>query len=203
MSDDEKFREPALAINRVYTRKGDTGLTRLVGGQKVDKDDARIEAYGTVDELNCFVGAAVVAAVDDREDFALLLETLERVQHELFNLGSILATLPDDVGPNMPRVTARDVEALEQSIDHFNANLPPLRSFVLPGGTPLSVALHQCRTICRRAERRVITLNHLGPVDEQAIAYLNRLSDAFFVWSRYALFAKRRPEVLWDPNKAR
>lgn len=200
MSEDEEFLDPQLAINRVYTRKGDAGDTRLVGGQKVRKDATRIEAYGTVDELNAFVGAAVVAAEEDAETFESLLAILARVQHELFNLGSILATLPEDVGPKMPRIRQKDVDALEASIDQFNENLPGLRSFVLPGGSPLCVALHQCRTISRRAERRVITLAATDDVDPLCIAYLNRLSDAFFVWSRHALVAAGRDEVLWDPN---
>ncbi len=198
---DEKFRDPELAINRVYTRKGDGGQTRLVGGQRVSKDAARIEAYGTVDELNAFVGAATVEASRDDATFGGLLKTLRRVQHELFNLGSVLATLPEDVGPQMPRVTPKDIAALESSIDEYNEDLPPLRSFVLPGGTALCVALHQCRTICRRAERRLITLAATDEVDDDAIAYLNRLSDAFFVWSRFAAVAGGGDEVLWNPNK--
>lgn len=212
MSDDDKFKNPELAINRVYTRKGDKGSTRLVGGQKVSKDDARIEAYGTVDELNTFVGAAVVAAQtdqsagqsagqpEDRDTLSDLIETLERVQHELFNLGSILATLPEDQMPQMPRVGEKDVKALESSIDRYNEDLPPLRSFVLPGGSVCAVELHRCRTVCRRAERRVITLAALTEIDEWAVAYLNRLSDAFFVWSRWALVVTDRDEVLWQPN---
>lgn len=198
---DESFREPQLAINRVYTRKGDSGQTRLVGGQRVGKDDARIESYGTVDELNAFVGAAIVDA--RAAGLEPLADVLFRVQHELFNLGSILATLPEDVGPQMPRVTADDISFLEASIDEYNADLPALRSFVLPGGSRLGATLHQCRTICRRAERRVIALAAETEVDADAIAYLNRLSDALFVWSRHAVLAAGEEEVLWDPNKGR
>lgn len=199
---EEKFKDPELAINRVYTRKGDKGSTRLVGGQKVQKIDERIEAYGTVDELNAFVGAAIVFAErEDSDQLGDLIETLVRVQHELFNLGSILATLPEDQMPQMPRVTEKDVTGLEQSIDTYNEDLPPLRSFVLPGGSMCAVELHRCRTVCRRAERRVLTLAASNDVDPWAIAYLNRLSDAFFVWSRWALLAVEREEVLWQPNK--
>lgn len=200
MTDDPKFKEPKLAINRVYTRKGDKGKTRLVGGQRVDKSDPRIETYGTVDELNANVGAAIVAASESPDTFEVLIATLVRVQHELFNLGSILACLPEDVMPQMPRVSEADVKALEASIDAFNEDLPPLRSFVLPGGSLLSAELHRCRTVCRRAERLVIALAATSEVDEWAIAYLNRLSDAFFVWGRAALVAKGLPEVLWQPN---
>jgi cob(I)alamin adenosyltransferase len=201
MSDDSTFKDPELAINRVYTRKGDSGQTRLVGGQKVSKTDVRIEAYGTVDELNANVGAALVAAEKENPQMLDdLIETLTRVQHELFNLGSILATLPEDIGPQMPRVGEKDVEALETSIDRYNEDLPPLRSFVLPGGSTCSVELHRCRTVCRRAERRVLALAESSELDEWPVAYLNRLSDAFFVWSRYALVATERDEVLWQPN---
>ena len=212
-NDDATFRDPKLAINRVYTRKGDRGTTRLVGGQKIPKFSRRIETYGTVDELNSFVGAARQTIAErhtsddsSREAFDELSQTLLRVQHELFNLGSVLATLPEDVGPKMPRVTERDIEALEASIDRYNEGLPPLRSFVLPGGTRLNVELHQCRTICRRAERAVVALAEDEPVGEHAVAYLNRLSDAFFVWSRFAATAGAADEgdggaeVLWQPN---
>ncbi|MEZ4458621.1 MAG: cob(I)yrinic acid a,c-diamide adenosyltransferase [bacterium] len=199
---DETYRDPQLAINRVYTRKGDAGKTSLVGGQKVAKNALRIDGYGTVDELNAFVGAARQTIKEQHPDFVELGETLLRVQHELFNLGSILATLPSDVGEFMPRVTEKDVEALEQSIDAHNAGLPELRSFVLPGGNRLSVELHQCRTICRRAERLVVELDGEETVDPQALAYLNRLSDAFFVWSRWAAVHGGAEEVLWQPNKS-
>lgn len=198
------FNEPRLAINRVYTRKGDKGTTSLVGGQKVPKDNLRIETYGTLDELNAYIGAARQAIARDHaghEGFGALSETLLRVQHELFNLGSVLATLPEDVVPQMPRVTAVDVTALEQSIDQHNEALPPLRSFVLPGGTDLNVALHLARTVCRRGERLMVTLSHHEPVDDDSMAYVNRLSDALFVWSRWAAHAAGVEEVLWQPNK--
>ncbi len=204
------FNEPRLAINRVYTRKGDDGGTALVGGQRVQKDDARIEAYGTVDELNAFVGVAretlgaVLAAADADADPELvaLSTTLVRVQHELFNLGSILATLPEDVHPKQPRVTAADVAALEAEMDRCQAVLPPLRSFVLPGGGRLNADLHVARTVCRRAERRCVELGRTAAVDPLAIAYLNRLSDAFFVWSRWASHKLGEDELLWEPNQA-
>ena len=198
MTDDATFKDPELAINRVYTRKGDAGTTRLVGGQKVSKAELRIEAYGTVDELSANVGAAAVAA--RRDGFDDLTATLVRIQHELFNLGSVLACLPEDVMPQMPRVGPPDIEALESAMDLANEDLPPLRSFVLPGGSVVAVELHRCRTVCRRAERLVIALNDREQVDEHAIAYLNRLSDAFFVWSRWVLVTRDIDEVLWQPN---
>jgi cob(I)alamin adenosyltransferase len=201
---DKTFNEPRLAINRVYTRKGDKGTTSLVGGQKVSKDNLRIDTYGTLDELNACIGMARQAIAADHAGiagFEALSATLLRVQHELFNLGSVLATLPEDVVPQMPRVTQVDVDALEQSIDAHNESLPPLRSFVLPGGTALNAALHLARTVCRRGERLMVTLSHEESVDEASMAYVNRLSDALFVWSRWASHAAGVPEVLWEPNK--
>jgi cob(I)alamin adenosyltransferase len=204
------FNEPRLAINRVYTRHGDAGHTRLVGGQDVPKDDARIEAYGTVDELNSFVGVArqtLLEALDgapaaSRDRLAHLGAILGRVQHELFNLGSILATLPEDVHPKQPRVTPAEVAALEREIDACQEDLAPLRSFVLPGGCRLNADLHVARTVCRRAERHAVSLARETSVDPEAVKYLNRLSDALFVWSRWASHLLVAPEVLWEPNQA-
>ena len=204
------FDNPNVAINRVYTKKGDAGKTGLVGGQKVDKDDPRIDCYGTVDELNSFVGiaresvseAASKLEGEARDRMASLGSTLLRVQHELFNLGSILATLPEDVHPRQPRVTEVEVRALESSIDACQLLLEPLRSFVLPGGSRLNAELHVARTVCRRAERLTVALAKSTQVEPDAIRYLNRLSDAFFVWSRYASHVEGAPETLWEPNEA-
>ena len=200
---EQEFRDPSLAINKVYTRKGDAGQTRLVGGQKVKKSAPRIESYGTVDELNAFVGAARVTIAESHIDVLSEMDTtLLQVQHALFNLGSLLACLPEDVMPQMPRVTQADVDKLESSIDQWNETLEPLRSFVLPGGARINSDLHMCRTICRRAERLVVALMNDEEVDPMAVAYLNRLSDAFFVWSRAASAAVGASEVLWAPNEA-
>lgn len=203
---DGQYDDPELAINRVYTRRGDEGTTQLVGGQTVDKSDKRIEAYGTVDELNAHIGKARQIIVDDyhgKPAYRSLSDTLLRVQHELFNLGSILATKPEDVGEQMPRVTDDDVEALEESIDTFNENLPELRSFVLPGGTELNAELHVCRTVCRRAERATVKLARDETIESDAISYLNRLSDALFVWARWsAVHPENKSEVLWEPNRS-
>jgi cob(I)alamin adenosyltransferase len=127
---------------------------------------------------------------------------LKRVQHELFNLGSILCTLPEDVHPKQPRVTEADVQQLEREIDAANAELEPLRSFVLPGGTRINAELHVARTVCRRAERLCVRLAREEEVPAEAIRYLNRLSDALFVWSRWANHLLAVPEVLWQPNEA-
>jgi cob(I)alamin adenosyltransferase len=201
----ETFDEPRLAINRVYTRRGDAGDTSLVGGQRTGKDNPRIECYGAVDELNAFIGCARQTAEDLAGTFpvvAQLATQLKRVQHELFNLGSILATMPEDVHPRQPRVTAAEVERLETEMDEALVGLPPLRSFVLPGGSRLNAELHVCRTVCRRAERLAVTLSRTQQVDGDTLKYLNRLSDAFFVWSRWASRATGAPETLWEPNEA-
>lgn len=203
--DEPKFNEPRLALNRIYTKQGDLGETSLVGGQRVGKDDLRIGSYGAVDELNALVGVAAITAgemVDRDARFAVITAILRRVQHELFNLGSILATRPEDVHPRQPRVTPAETHQLEQEIDAMNEDLSPLRSFVLPGGSRLAAELHVCRTVCRRAERLVVALGRAEAVPPDAIQYLNRLSDAMFVWSRWANHAAGIAEVLWAPNEA-
>jgi len=196
-----KFDEPRLAINRVYTRQGDAGETSLAGGQRVAKDSPRIEAYGTVDELNSFVGLTRATATD-APALADLSAILLRVQHELFNLGSILATLPADVHPRQARITEAEISQLETEMDRMNAELPALRSFVLPGGSRLNAELHVCRTVCRRAERMVTALAREEQIPAEAVKYLNRLGDAFFVWSRWASHRMGVPETLWEPNRA-
>jgi cob(I)alamin adenosyltransferase len=199
----EPFENPRLAINRVYTRQGDRGETSLAGGQRVPKDGARIEAYGTVDELNSFIGAAR-ATIDSlaAPPLAPLSEILLRVQHELFNLGSILATLPADVHPKQARVTDVDITQLEAEMDRMNADLPALRSFVLPGGSRLNAELHICRTVCRRAERAAVALSRVEEIPPETVRYLNRLSDALFVWSRWVSHVTGAPETLWQPNRS-
>ncbi|MGA8030692.1 MAG: cob(I)yrinic acid a,c-diamide adenosyltransferase [Bryobacteraceae bacterium] len=200
---DQTFDEPRIALNRIYTRMGDAGQTHLAGGQRIAKDDPRIDCYGAVDELNAFVGAARVTAdelsgrVERFRNFAAILK---RVQHELFNLGSILATLPQDVHPKQARVTGADVEQLEREIDQANEELEPLRSFVLPGGSRLDAELHICRTVCRRAERLLVSLAKEQDVPRETIQYLNRLSDALFVWSRWVNHTLGASETLWEPN---
>ena len=195
----EAFHEPRLALNRIYTKTGDKGETGLVGGQRVSKDAQRIEVFGTVDELNSFVGLVRISASDHK---LVELEVIfERIQHELFNLGSVLATMPQDLHPKQPRITKETLDQLEREIDHYNGNLSPLRSFVLPGGTRICAELHVCRTICRRAERALVTLSHNEEIPLEAMLYLNRLSDAMFVWSRWVNQALGVEEALWQPNK--
>ena len=191
-----------MRITRVYTRTGDKGQTRLVGGQQVDKDHVRIAAYGTVDELNAVIGLARVfntrsgAAV---EAVARIEGMLHRVQNDLFNVGSDLATRPADRWEGMHRVGGDDVKRLEDWIDALNEDVGPLREFILPGGGPVGVFLHQARTVCRRAEREVVTLLREEPdTGEGPMRFLNRLSDYLFVLGRWAAKQLGEPEFLWE-----
>jgi cob(I)alamin adenosyltransferase len=189
----------AIRITRVYTRTGDGGSTRLVGGKKVAKDSPRIESYGVVDELNSIVGLARVfnretepAAARER------LETiLQRVQNELFDLGSELATPPEAAYEGMFRVGPEQVKALEKLMDECQKDLEPLRSFILPGGGKVSAFLHQCRTVCRRAERDILRLSRSEDIGDWPLKYVNRLSDLFFVLSRWIAKQQGEPEYLW------
>jgi cob(I)alamin adenosyltransferase len=197
----------AIRINRVYTRTGDKGTTHLVGGAEVAKDSPRIEAFGTVDELNSILGLArtfneqVLAsgASGPAGDAARELEgILMGLQNELFDLGSQLATPPGSEYPGMLVVGDAEVAALEKCIDRCQEDLKPLESFILPGGGTVAAFLHQARTVCRRAERRVIELAHVETIDAGAIRYLNRLSDLLFVLSRWVALHAGTPEYLWE-----
>ncbi|MBM3813475.1 MAG: cob(I)yrinic acid a,c-diamide adenosyltransferase [Acidimicrobiia bacterium] len=201
MSDEKPFHDPHVSLNRIYTKRGDAGETSLVGGQRVSKDALRIECYGTVDELNSVMGLAAVSA-GEREELEELGKILLRVQHELFNLGSNLATMPEDVHPKQPRVTEAEVSQLEREMDAMNKGLGALKSFVLPGGCRLNAELHLGRTVCRRAERLVVGLARREEVPAEAVRYLNRLSDALFVWSRWVSAKLNTSEVLWAPNQS-
>ncbi len=184
---------------KIYTKTGDGGETGLFGGPRVRKSDARVEAYGDVDELNAAVGAAR-ALVEDPEIDA----HLARVQEELFRVGAELAT-PRDAKARaaLPPLEAASTARLEEAIDAWERELPPLANFVLPGGTRTAAALHLARTVCRRAERRAVALAGDAQVDPAALAYLNRLSDFLFVAARLANRRAHREEPLWDPRGAR
>lgn len=197
---EQTYKDPKLVINRIYTKKGDSGETSLVNGRRLAKDNLKIESYGVVDELNAFVGTARISA--EEAGLGSLGTILLRVQHELFNLGSILATDPAEVHPKQPRVAQKDIEQLETEIDRFNADLPMLRSFVLPGGCRLNTDLHVCRTVCRRAERILVALSREEDVPREAVGYVNRLSDALFVWSRWVCRELNVEETVWAPNEA-
>jgi cob(I)alamin adenosyltransferase len=196
------YKAGMVRLNRIYTKAGDGGETRLVGGQKIAKNAPRIEGYGTVDELMACLGLVrtALAAADAPRGAADLERTLRRVQNELFNLGSDLATLQEDRHPNQPVIEERHVQALERDIDGWNADLPELRSFVLPGGGWVAAYLHLARTVCRRAERLVVALSLGEPVGVHVLPYLNRLSDALFVMSRHATRLYGTSELLWEPE---
>lgn len=189
-----------IRITRVYTRSGDKGDTGLVGGKRVPKDALRIEAYGTLDELNSIVGLARVFNGETPPSPARdrLEEILKRLQNELFDLGSELATPPEAAYAGMFRMGDDDVKALEQLMDVCQKDLGPLKSFVLPGGGRVSAFLHQCRTVCRRAERIVLRLSREEDIGVWPLRYLNRLSDLFFVLSRWTAKQSGEPEYLWE-----
>lgn len=190
-----------VRLTKIYTRTGDKGDTRLVGGQKVPKDHLRIEAYGTIDELNTILGLARVFNLRETSDAAVStsIDTfLRKTQNDLFNLGSDLATRVADRWPNMPLICANDITELESTIDRWNDELFPLNSFVLPGGNPLSAFLHQARTVCRRAERCILRLSREDDIGEHVLPYVNRMSDALFVLSRWATIKTGAQEFLWE-----
>ena len=188
----------SIIINRVSTKVGDQGTSRLAGGQEVDKDAARLEAYGTIDELNAVLGVVVETAPDTSG--SALGSKLVRIQNELFELGGELAVLPEDRHEKQILISEADVLRLEAEIDEANAGLPTLRSFILPGGGALSAHLHVARTVCRRAERRLVTLHRGEPQRGEALRYLNRLSDWLFVMGRKASADAGRAELLWKPG---
>ena len=188
-----------MRIDKVYTKGGDTGQTSLIGGERVSKAHERIDAYGTLDELNAAMGL-VRTALDGSATKAHFAPIVHRIQNELFNLGAELACGDADTRAKLPHVEARHVEALERDIDALNDQLAPLRSFVLPGGGWVSAYMHLARTICRRAERLVVALAATDDVGEHAIIYLNRLSDALFVFGRWAVLTDGQPEPLWQPE---
>ncbi len=181
-------------ITKVYTRTGDDGTTSLGGGERVGKDTLRIEAYGTVDELNSQIGAAMAADLDET-----LREALRPIQNDLFHLGSDLCILEEDKARRpAPRIEERHVVALEKLMDRLSEELSPLENFVLPGGAPGAAQLHVARTVCRRAERLVIALSRRERVGAYTVQYLNRLSDALFVMARYENKRRGVADVLWD-----
>jgi cob(I)alamin adenosyltransferase len=177
---------------RIYTRTGDRGDTSLFGGQRVPKDAQRIEAYGTVDELNSVLG--LVVADTDLDEIRQLLLPLQRV---LFEVGADLATPRQSGKDSVRRIEMRDAATLERSIDKIEEQLKPLRSFILPGGSAVAARLHFARTVCRRAERIVVRLSRNEDIGEAITVFLNRLSDLLFVLARYANHLARVPEVKW------
>ncbi len=191
-----RAREEPVRLTKIYTRGGDAGETSLGDGSRVEKLDCRIGAFGAVDELNAAIGVALAGELDDD-----LRAPLERIQNELFDVGADLA-VPWGVSDRL-RVTQRSIDMLERLCDRFNAHLPELRSFVLPGGTEAAARLHVARTLCRRAERDALLASKELGINPLVLAYLNRLSDLLFILARSANAAAGREETLWRPGTDR
>lgn len=180
---------------KIYTKTGDKGETALFGGRRVLKSDLRVDAYGTVDELNAFTGALRDNLTDSGSR-----EVLAQIQHRLFTIGANLASDPGKQAP-VPDIRPEDITLLESEMDRMDVQLAPLRHFILPGGHPAVSACHICRTVCRRAERLVVALHHIEPVDEAVLQYLNRLSDYFFILARFTAVDHNAEEVIWNPRQ--
>jgi cob(I)alamin adenosyltransferase len=192
----------AIRLTRIYTRTGDKGLTALVGGGRAPKESGRLEAYGTIDELNAIIGIVRTYLPGYRDglgaDFEWYSEMLRRIQNELFDLGSELATPPNAEYDGMHHMGDGEVAALEHEMDRMQEELQPLGSFTLPGGGVLNAFLHQARTVCRRAERVCWALKREEPISDRLLIYINRLSDHLFVQSRWVAKRLGEPEFLWD-----
>ncbi len=198
-----------VRLSKIYTKTGDGGQTMLGDGQTVPKHDARVEAYGTIDEANAIIGLAVLELVDDHDVDGAVAEELARVQHDLFDAGADLCVpvTPDERPEERLRITSSQVERLEQVIDRLNEGLTPLNSFVVPGGTKAATLLHAARTVVRRAERRACEVADAEPerMNREAVVYLNRLSDLLFVMARAcnAAHGGAAGDVLWKPGANR
>ena len=178
-------------LSKIYTRTGDDGTTGLGDGSRTPKDSLRVEAYGTIDELNSAIGVLLAIGVDDS-----MADLLTDLQHRLFDLGGELCI------PGSVAITADHVDALEVRLDEYNAGLPPLKDFILPGGTPAGAACHMARAICRRAERRLCTLSAAEDINPDAVHFVNRLSDLLFVLARVINTTGGNNEVLWNSGRA-
>jgi len=185
-----------IVLNKIYTKKGDDGKTELGDGNRIEKFSTRVEAYGTVDEVNSVIGTVTCLSINTE-----LKTALERIQNDLFDLGADLC-LPESDNENLAyeplRVRKEQVSRLESEIDSMNKSIEPIRSFVLPGGTEIAANFHLCRTICRRAERRVVKLMETEKINLEALKYLNRLSDWFFVAARKSN-NNGKSDILWKP----
>ena len=193
----KKFKEPKITINRVYTKYGDSGSTSLVGGKKVRKNSSRVCAFGEIDELNVAIGSCLS---DGNINSLKVNKSIIKIQNDLFNLGNMLATPTEYVNDKSPKVSQASVVYLENQIDLYNKSLKPLSSFVLPGGSNLSIKFHTARVLCRRGERFIVSILKEESIDLIVVKYLNRLSDLLFVLSRYANFILNKEEILWNAN---
>lgn len=189
-----------MRITKVYTKTGDKGKTGLAGGQRVWKDNVRVEAYGTVDELNAALGLvrACWSQETGKSECAMIDQELHWMQNKLFDIGGLLSTVPEPASTNLPSVVEADVTRLERLMDEWQNDLRPLKEFILPGGSMTASTLHLARTICRRAERVCIRLIRKESVNPAIIIYLNRLSDALFVLARWVTHLKGGREHLWE-----
>ncbi len=182
---------------KLYTKTGDKGKTSLLGGEKVSKADFQIEAYGNVDELNSFIGLLR----DQKNVESRLKQQLYWVQEHLFTIGSTLATEQGFSGFELPKITTAEISQLEVWIDKFEAELPPIKNFILPGGHPAVSLSHVCRTVCRRSERSIVALNENTEIDELILQFINRLSDYFFIFARVLSHSLNVSEIPWAPNQ--
>lgn len=194
-----------VRLDRIYTRTGDDGSTSLIGGNRVLKSDVRIEAYGVVDELNAALGV-LLSQIRASAQLSHQLKDqqtriIQRIQNNLFDVGSLLACPPDQTHPSIPSITVEQISWLEESMDHYQDQLEPLNSFVLPGGGLPSSLAHLARTICRRLERVLVQLAQREPLPECILEYINRLSDFLFVLSRWLTHQTGESETLWEPGR--
>ena len=193
-------KKPNIRINKVYTRTGDSGNTRLVDQTSVLKSDIRVECYGEIDELNSSIGICLsLINSHSKEKKSTLIDFLKKIQNDLFNLGTVLATSDEKLLEKFPKIEHEDIIHLEKKIDFYNKDLPELKSFILPSGNIVASHLHLARTICRRAERKCVILFNQVSLDQNVLKYLNRLSDLFFVLSRWINSQNEETEELWTP----
>ena len=193
-------KKPNIRINKVYTRKGDSGKTDLIDQKKVLKSDIRIDCYGEVDELNSSIGFCIAIISDSSElrDKNFILK-LKKIQNDLFNLGTVLAVSDISLLDKFPKINKSNIDFIENEIDYYNKELSDLKSFILPSGSLSGAYFHVCRTICRRVERKCVSLSEIFEIDQNILKYLNRLSDLFFVLSRWINKEKKSSEDLWMP----
>ncbi|MCF8324531.1 MAG: cob(I)yrinic acid a,c-diamide adenosyltransferase [Leadbetterella sp.] len=182
-------------MSKIYTKTGDKGTTSLIGGTRLPKHHIKIEAYGSVDELNAWIGVLADAPENKKRNVFL-----KEIQDRLFTIGAELASEPEQNKKKLPELFESDIEVLEKEMDVYNEDIPTLRAFVLPGGHPLVSFAHVARTVCRRSERQIITLSHNEDVNPLIIKYLNRLSDYLFVLSRKITQEQNAPEIAWKPR---
>lgn len=200
----KKYKEPNLNISKVYTKVGDKGSTYLIGNEKVPKNDLRVESYGQIDELNVLIGhcSRHLKSFPEIDNYSYISKRLISIQNELFNLGTVLASLgTSNTNDNLPKIENDDIILLEKDIDDMNGELDPLKSFVLPGGNDLTLYIHSARVMCRKSERSVVSvLSKYPDTDITVLRYLNRLSDYLFVLGRLISLKLDIAENLWDPN---